>query len=113
MSSLIIIINGISTYLPLFLFGFLGLENETAEEKALGAQLAQRINDHFEFLKPYVNCLLGLIPAQKVREKLKIAQSIKVFSLVAFVPGRAVSMAMYHRGLWAHFRKAIGSQQHG
>jgi len=28
-------------------------------------QLAQRINDHFEYIKPFVNCLLGLIPADK------------------------------------------------
>ncbi|KAL3077282.1 hypothetical protein niasHS_013271 [Heterodera schachtii] len=43
-----------------------GLVNETAEEKAICAMLAQRINDHFEYLKPYVNCLLGLIPANKL-----------------------------------------------
>uniref|UniRef100_A0A914HV16 Glutathione S-transferase n=1 Tax=Globodera rostochiensis TaxID=31243 RepID=A0A914HV16_GLORO len=43
-----------------------GLENETAEEKAICAMLAQRINDHFEYLKPYVNCLLGLIPANNL-----------------------------------------------
>uniref|UniRef100_A0A183BZH6 Glutathione transferase n=1 Tax=Globodera pallida TaxID=36090 RepID=A0A183BZH6_GLOPA len=46
-----------------------GLENETAEEKAICAMLAQRINDHFEYLKPYVNCLLGLIPANNVKAK--------------------------------------------
>uniref|UniRef100_A0A1I8BPN8 GST N-terminal domain-containing protein n=1 Tax=Meloidogyne hapla TaxID=6305 RepID=A0A1I8BPN8_MELHA len=41
------------------------LESDTAEEKAICMQLAQRINDHFEYIKPFVNCLLGLIPADK------------------------------------------------
>ena len=43
-----------------------GLEAETAEEKAVCAQLAQRINIHFDYIKPFVNCLLGLIPAEKL-----------------------------------------------
>uniref|UniRef100_A0A914KJA0 Glutathione S-transferase n=1 Tax=Meloidogyne incognita TaxID=6306 RepID=A0A914KJA0_MELIC len=34
-----------------------GLESDTAEEKALCMQLAQRINDHFEYIKPFLPVL--------------------------------------------------------
>lgn len=43
-----------------------GIEAETNEEKSTCACLGERFQEYMYFLKPYINCLLGLVPAEKL-----------------------------------------------
>jgi hypothetical protein len=49
----------------------LGLEPDSAEEKAVAESLGQRIEDCYDSLKPLANCLLGLSSASNVFFDLK------------------------------------------
>ncbi|KAI1717547.1 putative glutathione S-transferase 8 [Ditylenchus destructor] len=62
-----------------------GLEPDTDEGKAMAEQLAERIQDYFSFLKPYINCLLGLVPADRLQglsEQVFIPCCTKDYGLV-------------------------------